>query len=496
MGEILQMVARERVQLELPPARLQKGHEHESTLDKDDVEAFSLDQFEVLVRSYFDTTPLRRDALRSFDIVLYSSPPEGEAIRYLTTKADGIINLYRLQSLAKLDGEPTEDRLSDYDHIDTVTHRTADEQVIETLTNKVTELEKYPALYLGIFQAQQEQIKPLGNNVKGIQTNLDVITNELKDLNDRVKNLESRDDDWWDDFGGAIGSGLDALSPVAITKAAFRQATHASRLLAQGEDDIIRAIAATVTGDFDKAARYGMHLLGDAVDVVMIPVSIGGDAITTFYEVLPITRPLADLMTQEPPVLRQGPIHGEFGGTPIWYVNGVNTSYNEAAGEAKMAAEVLKRPVFLIYDDGDPLAKGVLIKGGQLLGKLLPGVSAAAKPARQVAWLVLHKGSRRLNLLTFSGGVLTASAAFSIANELGYGDRVRDNVVWMAMGFPIPESLVQPLPRRFYIEPSSGDVVQNFLGFQGYRTLFDDTNRSGHNAKRYINALKTVHVFD
>src|SRR5258706_15973563 len=121
-----------------------------------------------------------------------------------------------------------------------------------------------------------------------------------------------------------------------------RQMTRAVKVVGHTAKDAFWASVAAANGDFDKAGGKGMNLLGDVVDATVgTALSVTADTLAATWQVIPIAKLFEPLLTEEPPALRAGPIHAEYPGTALWFINGVSVAYPDAVAQATLLSEGL-----------------------------------------------------------------------------------------------------------------------------------------------------------
>jgi hypothetical protein len=142
-----------------------------------------------------------------------------------------------------------------------------------------------------------------------------------------------------------------------------------------------------------------------------------------------------------PPEFRYGE---HFPGDPVYFVNGVDTLFDDATKNIQVLSEVLRRPVYAIHNT----SKGRIgdIPVGDFIESLadkvwIPPLPQHSRTTRQIAHLVV-KSKRNLSIVSHSQGCLHVLNALLTVADYGRKSQLK-KVRWVATGFDL--SLMLPM---------------------------------------------------
>jgi len=172
---------------------------------------------------------------------------------------------------------------------------------------------------------------------------------------------------------------------------------------------------------------------------------------------------LSGSMIESPQVelVQQGATTGE----PLYYVNGIWTSHQDAVAAAVAISQKFNRPVGLLYcptiDHSTDLVNATYDRLWLYL-PLIPGLGQQTRTTRQLAGLFSHhKGP--LTIITHSRGCLIARNALIIANSYT-GGKTAGNIHWVAAGMPLRDDEVFPKAAKFKALLNKDDLVSQLAG--------------------------------
>lgn len=187
----------------------------------------------------------------------------------------------------------------------------------------------------------------------------------------------------------------------------------------------------------------------------------------------------------EPPELHR--VGQEFSGQPVYFVNGINNSFDDAVQSALQLSKHLKRTVDLLYSPSETVSSTFVTDVP------LPDILEASndrnwpksrffdmgiqpnRAVRQLAYLLYHS-STNISVITHSQGGLLMRNALMIAHECKPKTRVVERVKWVAAGIPLPDSGIYNKPEGFIALENPLDFVSHQRGVE--RRMFVDGPRN------------------
>lgn len=162
-------------------------------------------------------------------------------------------------------------------------------------------------------------------------------------------------------------------------------------------------------------------------------------------------------------------------GNPILYVNGMNTTKDEARDlDARFLSINTERPVYLLYNptEGipDDLAQCLYDK------QWMPPAPQWNRTTKHLAYLLFHANGP-LTLVTHSQGSIIAHNAIITMAWMFREKWIRESLAWLACGSPIWKPWITPKVYDQHTKPN--DFVGQWIGMKGGNEWYK-ANRSKH----------------
>ncbi|MCP4211156.1 MAG: hypothetical protein GY764_06715 [Halieaceae bacterium] len=223
----------------------------------------------------------------------------------------------------------------------------------------------------------------------------------------------------------------------------------------------VRAMDALFRGNPSRLQRAAQGWVGAHTDKVL------NDAVARTLQ--PLMSPvvpwfLRDTYMDAPYLVEFG--HGFAGGDPVFYVNGMLTTYESAAGEAQALSRQLRRPVYLLYNPTRgaiiDLAEAALDRAWAFSLNPIQRAVQHNAVTRQLTHIIYH-ARVPISLVTHSQGCIIARNAILTANSFS-GGKARLNVAWVATGLPLNDDEIYPMTGKLMKITNRRDPVAELVG--------------------------------
>jgi hypothetical protein len=185
-----------------------------------------------------------------------------------------------------------------------------------------------------------------------------------------------------------------------------------------------------------------------------------------------------DLFMKQPSIIQIGT---QYGGEPIYYVNGICTTKDRAKDAATDLSDRLQRPVFIIYNPTENLVVDVaeatydrlwtyaILNLLEKLAEITINVFLGREPklqqnetTREVSYLLYHAKSS-ISILSHSQGCLIVRNACFTLFLLGQESWVRSKLAWVAAAPPFNDMEVYPSANKHTTLRNAKDPVTQML---------------------------------
>ena len=235
---------------------------------------------------------------------------------------------------------------------------------------------------------------------------------------------------------------------------------HIDFLKAQA--DLVNAV---VTGNAEKAAEAIVAATSAEVKRAINPGVV--PVLQPFISPL-VPSGLREATMQPPDVHGFLTDPGQFGGEPVYYVNGMDTPREKAEKEAIALATQISRPVRLIYNSTNgfaaDLTEAAYDRSWPFLVPVVGQLVQANDTTRQAAHLIYHS-KIRVSIVSHSQGCLIIRNALMMANAYT-GGHAKNRVTWVATGLPLRDEEIYPKPDRFRTLANTDDTICQSIGLQ------------------------------
>ena len=177
----------------------------------------------------------------------------------------------------------------------------------------------------------------------------------------------------------------------------------------------------------------------------------------------------------------------EFGGDPVYYVNGILTTKSDIVATATLIAIHLDRKVGIIFNPscidmsfgfntGTPGCSSDFEEA--VYDRCWPAICAVElknldppsqrnRTTRQLAWLLYHNIGNKISFITHSQGCIQMRNAMFTVGMFGKETDVRRNLAWVELGTPLNNNELWPKPRKFVRLRNKDDIVDELIGLNG-----------------------------
>ena len=202
---------------------------------------------------------------------------------------------------------------------------------------------------------------------------------------------------------------------------------------------------------------------------------------------------LRDAFMDEPQLIAVNPWNCI--GDPVYYVNGIDTSRQDAVDEAAALSAQLLRPVFLIHNSSSGTVRDVAEAAYDRAWPFLDSRFVQANATtRQVTYLLYHSEGR-ISIVSHSQGCLIVRNALLTANSFS-GGTVKKYTAWVATGLPLRSEEVYPRCARFRSIASAEDPIAQSVGLRlGNESPFDQDLDSHSFRKSYVSDIRPLDVW-
>lgn len=182
-------------------------------------------------------------------------------------------------------------------------------------------------------------------------------------------------------------------------------------------------------------------------------------------------------------------------GSVIYFINGINTTHDEAVAIASAIGAKFGRPVRLIYNQTHGMDLDLVESAYDrtwVFAPLLPGNPQVNKATRKLA-RVLFSSTGPVSLISHSQGCIITRNALVIADA--YHSDIKDRLAWVAAALPLKTSEVYLTPKKFTVLRNQDDPIAEAVGLQLDPNTFSNPNLDAHSfVKSYLPLIKPEQI--
>lgn len=334
----------------------------------------------------------------------------------------------------------------------------------------------------------------LGSSVASAQFDFDIDWPDIEDVVPFVINpIGGMVEQLAEPLGEGVGLDPDQLRLFMNPFGAVVE--HAPEMVsaaAQAEFDRLQAELSAVrellTGDLDElqeSAGDWLSAWGDR--------ALNAGLVKMLQPLLSPTVPwfLRDTFMDEPNLVFVNP--NAYSGDPVYYVNGMDTSFQDAEDEAVALGDQLGRPILLLYNPTSGGARDLAEAVYDRTWPFLANFVQANPITRQVTYVLYHSGTR-VSIVSHSQGCLIVRNALLTANAFS-GGSVRKKVAWVATGLPLRDDELYPRCARFRAIANPEDPVAQVAGVRLDGDVFEQDPDEHSFVRAYVSRISPSDVW-